>query len=271
MNVVVVIPIYRNFLTLNEKKSLIQCFKILYKHPITFIAPNNLDTSTYRELCEINNINFKVERFGNSYFRSVQGYSQLLLSKLFYERFSVFKFILIYQLDCWVFKDELELWCKKNYDFIGAPLVGKFTNKKFSYNMIIGNGGLSLRKTKTYIDVFSYTKNLLSLDEIIRRYDVFNRSKFWKRFPLMIFMLLGYRNSFKYFNEIYKGNEDNFWTIFLKRTPLELHLPDIQTAIEFSFERFPSKLYQLNDKSLPFGCHAWEKYEFELFWSKFIN
>lgn len=41
-------------------------------------------------------------------------------------------------------------------------------------------------------------------------------------------------------------------------------------ALEFAFERFPSEMYKITGK-LPFGCHAWEKYEYESFWKKFIK
>jgi len=38
----------------------------------------------------------------------------------------------------------------------------------------------------------------------------------------------------------------------------------------FSFECLPGKMYGMTNKKLPFGCHAWEKYDLK-FWSSFIN
>jgi hypothetical protein len=58
-----------------------------------------------------------------------------MLSIDFYKRFRDYKFILIYQLDAYVFRDELEYWCEQDYDFIGAPLIenGKGSDKKIFY------------------------------------------------------------------------------------------------------------------------------------------
>ena len=45
----------------------------------------------------------------------------LMLSPFFYESFLDFKYVLIHQLDVFIFKDELNYWCNQNYDYIGAP------------------------------------------------------------------------------------------------------------------------------------------------------
>ena len=77
-----------------------------------------------------------------------------MLSSEFYRRFSKFEYILIYQLDAFVFKDQLNYWCKKGYDYIGAPWFEGFHLTKTGVNIIgVGNGGFSLRRVKTHIDL----------------------------------------------------------------------------------------------------------------------
>jgi hypothetical protein len=66
--------------------------------------------------------NISVESFPKRYFENIEGYNELLLSASFYERFLDTKYILIYQLDAFVFKDELQEWCDKGYDYI-APWI----------------------------------------------------------------------------------------------------------------------------------------------------
>jgi GT2 family glycosyltransferase len=46
-------------------------------------------------------------------------------------------------------------------------------------------------------------------------------------------------------------------------------LPDSSISMNFSFEKYPDYLYSINRK-IPFGCHAWGKYEYNTFWEKFI-
>lgn len=104
MKKVIVIPIYKTELTETEIVSLKQCFKVLNQHIIKFVAPKNLDVSFYSKILG-NNI--LVEYFPESYFSGISAYNSLMLSSLFYERFLEYEFILIYQLDCYVFRDEL--------------------------------------------------------------------------------------------------------------------------------------------------------------------
>ena len=173
----IVIPIYKNQLTDFEILSLKQCFKILSSYHIIFAAPARLDFQGYKQFCEGGD--YEIARFDDFYFESIDGYNKLMLSTHFYSRFLDYKYILIYQLDAFVFKDELLYWCDQNYDYIGAPHVpyasepGKMEYLK-SYKKIlrfikvfgishslssVGNGGLSLRKIKSFIWLLKILKN----------------------------------------------------------------------------------------------------------------
>jgi hypothetical protein len=47
-------------------------------------------------------------------------------------------------------------------------------------------------------------------------------------------------------------------------------VPDEYTAAKFSMEVKAPILFEKNSNRLPFGCHAWEKYE-TVFWRNHIN
>ena len=118
MNLVkVVIPIYQDSLSQQERKSLLQVYKILQMHPLVVIKPNHLDLSELAT--EFPKLSFI--SFADFYFKGISGYNRLMLAKEFYERFLDCTYILIYQLDAYVFRDELKEWCNKGYDYIGAP------------------------------------------------------------------------------------------------------------------------------------------------------
>lgn len=61
-----------------------------------------------------------------------------MLTKEFYLRFRQWEYLLIYQLDAYVFQDELMDWCNKGYDYIGAPFLK--LNREVDWNNC-GNGG----------------------------------------------------------------------------------------------------------------------------------
>jgi len=264
----VIIPIYKEFIANNELISLNRCLEVLGTHEIVFVAPQSLNLKLYRERTGNYKIKFNVEFFDDVYFNGTDSYNRLLLSDSFYKCFIAYEYILIYQLDAYVFCDELDAWCSKGFDFIGAPLVGYYTDTEFSTNMRVGNGGFSLRKTSTFIHAFDFDKNILSAKEIINRYAVFKKPL--TRLVLLFLMILGYRNKLNYFAKNWKYNEDDFWSGFLDGTNYPLSKPTADEALEFSFERFPQDAYDIIHK-LPFGCHAWEKYQFKEFWIEYIK
>jgi hypothetical protein len=63
---------------------------------------------------------------------------------------------------------------------------------------------------------------------------------------------------------------DNILSLLYKKCFFhEFSVAPVEKAIGFSFEKLPQKLYNLNHNNLPFGCHAWFKYDFD-FWEPFI-
>ncbi len=109
VSVVIVIPVYNPTLTDHERISFIQCVHVLGRYPIVLIAPHSLNISEYQKLyaplCEY--------RFNDSYFSDIQGYNKLMLSEEFYEAFTSYEYMLIHQLDAFVFSDKLEAWCRR--------------------------------------------------------------------------------------------------------------------------------------------------------------
>lgn len=243
--VAVVIPFYRDILLEYEEIALAQCHKVLAGYPIIAIKPESLvlpDAVTKYDF-------FTVESFEDKYFEGIKGYNELMLSDVFYGRFLAYEYILIYQLDAFVFKDELEYWCRRGYDYIGAPWL---RNKIYShlpasrvlyyfqarfnvtkngvpskmqfYNKV-GNGGFSLRRVKKFyeLSISLHTKVLayLSRDE-------------------------------------HEFNEDSFWSIEVNRKKKNLKIPSYKTGLRFSIESYPRRAMQINHNRLPFGCHAWD-------------
>ena len=72
--VAIVIPIYKSQLNPEEEISLLQCMKVLGKHPIRFVAPASLNLSFLSTwIDEIQSI-----RFNDDYFKSPKTYNKLL-------------------------------------------------------------------------------------------------------------------------------------------------------------------------------------------------
>jgi len=236
--VAVVIPIYKYNLTDNELISLSRCIRILNRYDIIILAPETLQLN---KIDLLTSQKYSVTRFCNKYFNSTQDYNHLLLSKQFYYSFIKYRYILICQLDTFVFDDQLSYWCSLSYDYIGAPWIDcHWTNdiewteyfdnyfksgfaRYFTDHInMVGNGGLSLRKVRSFIIALSLMQNKASK---------------WLR------------------------NEDTFWSFEVPRYLPFFKIPDVKIACKFSIETEPQECIKMNDGNLPFGCHAWEKYD----------
>ena len=227
---VVIIPIYKQKYSEREKMSLVQCCKILAKHNFLLVCPNDLDIKEYVELLNFYKINYTIERFENKFFESLKEYNQLMLDVEFYKKFSLYDFMLVYQLDAYVFRDELEYWCGKNYAYIGAPWFEGFnlSNRNSELLDISGNGGFSLRKISNFISILNQQKKTVAL------------------------------------------NEDLFFSKYAPKLDSTFNVAPPEVVMHFSFECQPRRLYQMTGNKLPFGCHAWEKYD-PIFWNNFIK
>jgi len=248
-DIAIVVPLHKTNLNKDEKISIKQ-LKLLRGYSFFLVLPEKLKNETFPEFK-----NFKKITFKNKFFGTYKGYNQLLKNKDFYSSFKNFKYILIYQTDCLVFKDILLEICNKDYDYIGAPifqynLQGQITNE------FVGNGGLSLRKIGAAIKVLE------------------NREKFSKRLKwAALHLLLIPKNILSYIltkkprfiSHLFTINEDVFWSCEAKKFYPHFKIAPIKEACKFSIEREIEKCLKMNGGQLPFGVHAYQKYN-KRFW-----
>ena len=149
---VIVIPIYLKKPTLSDIVSLKRLNSVIgNKYDIKVICPESLDITAYLSILNINEDN--IVRFDDKYFKSNETYSNLLTRYDFYNMFSDYDYMLIYQTDCYLIRDEIEKFCNLGYDYIGAPIVSNHAVWKTVPT--VGNGGLSLRKIETFKDILN--------------------------------------------------------------------------------------------------------------------
>ena len=148
------VPVYKKNPVFFEQASLMQCVRVLgQRHDICLVAPYDLDLSAYTSLCP--DYRFRVKRLSKGFFESLNGYNQMCKRPEFYGLFKDYEFILIYQLDCWVFSDNIEYFASLDYDYLGAPWFTIDKEKNTAVASECGNGGFSLRRVRKFIEVTS--------------------------------------------------------------------------------------------------------------------
>ena len=178
-------------------------------------------------------------------------YNHLLMTKPFYEAFAGYEYILIYQLDCLVFSNTLEAWCRKGYDYIGSPWFNRWhqfqsEQSEYAEDIVdglgtVGNGGFSLRKVDTALAVLAATERSQHY-ELRRTIAVPPEMRLY---------------------------EDQFWSFQAPALVDTFRIPKAREALQFSFENQPRYCYRENGYRLPFGCHGWNAWDRE-FWQPFL-
>lgn len=267
--VAIVIPVYKSSFDKWEEISMRQTMRVLGRYPIVLVCPDDMeDTSQYESLANSVGAVLGIERFDSRFFEGIKGYNRLMLSKVFYARFADYEYVLICQTDAYVFRDELMEWCNKGYDYVGAPIFGGFSEEVFHRDHArVGNGGFSLRRVRAFLDFFDGKKKVYEKSDLADR--IAYKQKPQTRWIVWLLMVLGWRNKPRMVAKQWQYNEDDFWSGMLEGSNYELTKPSVEEAMLFAFERFPSEVFALTG-ALPFGCHAWKKYQFESFWKNYI-
>lgn len=118
----IVIPLYRLPLSQAEETAIKHTARILQSYPICFIIPEGLPKAPLERLIPQAGI-MSVSNHWLGRENGISGYNDMMMSKDFYSLFADTEYILICQPDAWIFRDELEKWCRKSYDYIGAPWI----------------------------------------------------------------------------------------------------------------------------------------------------
>ncbi|TVT38266.1 hypothetical protein FNT36_18885 [Hymenobacter setariae] len=260
--VVVVIPIHTPNPSAYELISFEQCFKILGNYPIKVLAPEGLSLVNYQKIV----VNFDTIFIAPKWQSNVQQYNKLKTSRFFYNIFENYDFMLTYELDAFVFRDDLMYWCDKNYDYVGAPWFENYIEAGPNDKIIgVGNSGFSLRKITTVRKVLSniYYKNPLEYGG-----SRFSLLKAYLKAPVR--WLLNQIGENYTVQKNFHYNEDVFFSEVAPLYEKSFTVSPIEDAIQFSFETNPEVLFNINNKVLPMGCHAWWRYNLD-FWRPYIS
>lgn len=219
-----VIPVYKDNLSQNEIISLKQAYTIFNEYNIFFLAPNGFILSNAPD-----NANYVY--FSKKYFSSIDAYSQLMLKEDLYLKFIEYRYVLIYQLDAFIFGSDVGKFIELDYDYIGAPtLEGMYKPYREEKVLFTQNGGFSLRKVKSFVKWINDNKKEI---ELMSKYDAEDS---------IIYALRD------------KG---------LKIAPIDI-------ALQFSFDSNVKECFKKSQGKLPLGCHAWERYAYDI-WKPYIE
>lgn len=253
-------------LTAGEKTSLFHLNEVLGRYDKFVIFPDHGDSTPSEYL------GMPVMRTPTKYFGSIEAHGELLFSQMFYSWFLEYRYILIYHLDSLVFRDELLDWCKTGLDYVGPPWI-MGPDLPWLKNEGVGNGGFSLRKVESFLGVIegwnmAQRSRERRIENGVSRIGSGGAAKNLLRSLIRRIRRIGKprKQRIPYGTGV---NEDRFWERRAKEFFPDFRIPSVEKALEFGFEANPRLCLERNGGKLPFGCHAWERYDRD-FWKPYL-
>jgi len=266
--VAIVIPLSDRLEHLPEEElSLRQLSRFLAPYDKFFVAP-----------WEVRREGFRTVIFPRKFFGSTGAHTRMVSWPGFYRQFEDYEYVLIYHLDSLVLSDQLLEWCDAGWDFIGAPwLPGPDT--PWVKNAAVGNGGFALMNVANSLRVLhnryrddpkSYWSELMIrhghlLAPLFRFLGFLGR--YFKRSRLLNWPLEFWERS--QHPDRYGLNNDYFWATQAVKYLPSFRVATVEEGLKFAFEGAPRKCFEMNGRRLPFGCHAWARYD-RAFWEPFL-
>jgi hypothetical protein len=255
---IVVIPVHKPHPTPDETVSIRQCGKVFHDRKIAFLAPEGLRLQTYFSLIP----RASVFRVADKWMGSISSYNTLMISMEFYELLNNYTHLLIHEPDAIVLRDELDSWCVQEIDFIGAPWFEGFSFARYKndvYPIGVGNFGLSLMHLAAVRHVLRSKNRWYTFHKIPRDLvkGILGNQSALRRSLLGLGVGGELRNAWR----LYRATCDHFWCCVVPENFEGFRVASIEQALRFSWEVLPRRCAELTNGALPFGFHAWAKYD----------
>jgi hypothetical protein len=251
MRSAVVIPFHKTELSDLERFSLSRCVTVLGHHPIVLFGPRSIHPAAHLRLAP----RASVYGFADAHFSSIASYSRLLLSPSFYEAFADFDYMLVHQLDAFVFRDSLAEWCSRQYDYLGAP----WWNEARSLWWGVGNGGFSLRNVRSCLAVLRSPRTedpdaYWAMERVVTDGRLRLALKYYRKWQRQ----LGFRENVRAFLARFTAQdrpEDLFWGLHAVRFHPSFRVAPITAGLNFAIEGGLLEAQAHYASNPPFGCH----------------
>jgi hypothetical protein len=268
--VAIVVPLSdRSDFTADERISLRHLRHHLSRYDTYFVAPRGSSVRVP---------GVRVKYFHPKFFGSAVAHNHLTYAPRFYRAFADYRYIFFYHLDALVFSDQLETWCETGLDYIGPPWL-QCAQTPWIKRSRVGNGGFTLLKVASALavlraryerDPFAYWLDLFTRNHRRLEPVVAALRRLQRQFPnsrLLNRTLVEWEQMRR--PAPHNRNNDIFWSDRAVRYMPSFKVASLEQGLRFAFEAEPRTCLKLAGGMMPFGCHAWTRYD-RPFWEPFL-
>ena len=263
-SVAIVVPLSNHAdLTADERVSLRHLVHFLGAYDRFLIAPAGLEPDIP---------GFGVKHFARKYFGSAAAHGKMLGHPAFFREFLDYEFIFFYHLDSLAFSDQVAAWCATDLDYIGPPWI-RCEATAWVDRPRVGNGGFTLLRVASALKVLANRHR--------QEPATYWLDQFTHRAPGGLVRVLEWIQArcsgLKLLNRLLEEwhevedpalhgrNNDLFWSDKAVRYLPEFKVASLEDGLQFAFEAAPRTCFEMNGGRMPFGCHAWGRYDRD-FW-----
>lgn len=252
---VVIVPVHLANPSPAEKISLRQCGKTLGQRDILFVAPEGLNLSDYHTLIP----QAEVLRVNPHWMSSIEAYNRMMISPLLVDALAGYTHMLLHEPDAIVLGDEIDYWCSMPFDYIGAPWFEGYATAAPNARVIgVGNSGFSLHR-------LAALKRLMTSRQRWYPYRRIGKDLVRGIFGDGTRLLDGLQaltrsGQLRGAWQLFDGHCDDFWCGLVATVVADYKIADVDHAVRFSWEVLPDRCLAMSRGKLPFGIHAWAKY-----------
>lgn len=258
INPVVLIPVHKELPSKEESISIKNSGCVLRKHNIFYLCPSSLNLDVYLGLIPTAG----QLRVDNHWMNSLRDYNKMMISPMIFKALHEYSHILICEPDAIAISDQLEYWCSRGFSYIGAPWFSGYYNSKANQQPVaVGNSGFSLLRRDHFLAVLTSPTNWYSFPAMAKDLLESLSSSNNNLHQRAISGIINGR-SFVSAYKTYWDNCDIFWSKVIPKYFPWFRIPSPDLALRFAWEMHPQSCHILNRGNLPFGIHAWYKYDY---------
>jgi hypothetical protein len=211
------------------------------------------------------------------FFGSPAANGNMLVWRRFFRKFRQYRYVLNYHLDSLVFSDDLLTWCRAGYDYIGPPWL-PCRDTPWVTEARVGNGGCTLMcvdsarrvlRERHRREPFTRVLDMLQRNQrpLAPLYGLLERVH--RRWPQPLLDRALRHRSRALDPAVHGTATDQFWSCEAQRYLPSFRIAPVDEALRFAFEAAPRECFERNGRRVPFGCHAWAKFD-PAFWEPFL-
>ncbi len=262
---VIIVPVHKETPTPAELVSIRQLGRIMTGRKIFVLSPQALNTKSYKDLLP-GAEDLKVDP---AWMGSIRAYNQMMIAPMLYRRLRDYTHMLLHEPDAILLRDELDHWCTQPYDYIGAPWLYWDESEGCAKFGGGANGGLSLCNLDAMRRVTSSWKRWHSWRHVMG--DLVAGAK-GDRFKFRRGMVAAYPGGLlRGAHRLYSTGWDIFWTTVVPPLQPDFRKAPPEVCVHFFWELASYICYEITKHQLPFGLHAWPKYDFGFLRPHMIN